>query len=146
MMLNRYTARDMTYFLGGLDVCNSQFQCGCNDTNMDETCSGDAEGWCRQQRGFGYYNYLKQLNTPVFNHQVSHLPNRSSSNLICVQVHVVPNVGHDGCGMFTSATVRTQLWDPLGADLPPLMDRLSQAFITDKKDATKEEEKSTKIQ
>lgn len=74
-----YVKRDVTYLLGA------------NDTNpehpaLDKSCSAEAQGANRLQRGHNYFQYLSKRHPEGLNQRVVE----------------VPNVGHDGDGIFTS--------------------------------------------
>lgn len=87
-MIKAYLSRDVTYLLGNSDICNEKYKCGCRSRTEELGCEAEMQGLCRFQRGVIYHKYIHQY----------YLPDESASH----GVVVVPNVGHSGCGMFTS--------------------------------------------
>ena len=75
----RYVARDVTYLLGSLDVEPSH-------TVLDRSCASLAQGPHRFARGRAYADYLRRRHGEALAHR-------------CI---IVPGVGHDSNGIFTS--------------------------------------------
>lgn len=77
--------------LGGADVCNDLFcpDTTCDAREIDNACGGEMQGLCRFQRGWVYYHYLQQYYTV-------------GEGSTMAPPLVVPNIGHDACGIFVS--------------------------------------------
>lgn len=74
-----YLGRDLTMLLGDRDR-------NPNHPALDKSCAAEAQGPNRLERGLAYARYLAARDGAAFRHVV----------------RVVPGVGHDGDGMFTS--------------------------------------------
>nr|WP_204950444.1 alpha/beta hydrolase [Methylopila capsulata] len=74
-----YLSRDLTMLLGAEDR-------NPNHPALDKSCAAEAQGPNRMERGLAYARYLAARHGAAFRHVV----------------RVVPGVGHDGDGMFTS--------------------------------------------
>lgn len=85
-----YVKRDVTYLLGELDT-------NPNHPALDKTCGAEAQGAFRLARGQNYFNYLTKRH-----------PEGLNQRLI-----IVPNVGHNGDGIFTSPEGQAVLFKPL---------------------------------
>ena len=75
-----YIARDVRYLWGEAD-------CSPTHPALDTSCAAQTQGPDRLSRGLAYFRYLRQRHGESLAHRCA----------------VVPNVGHDGDGMLTSA-------------------------------------------
>merc|ERR1712228_588524 len=79
----RFIAQNVTYLYGTSDVCNSDLNSTCYDTDLDKSCEGLLQGQFRLERGV---NFLRSLMV-IFGKPI----HRNS---------YVPFVGHDDEDMF----------------------------------------------
>jgi len=79
-----YLSKKVIYLLGQNDTCNEVFNCGCSSYTEERGCEAEVQGQCRFQRGIIYYQYLQQYYDTTQKRVI------------------VPDVGHDACGMYTS--------------------------------------------
>jgi hypothetical protein len=94
----RYSRRKIAYLLGELDI-------NPNDYYLDKGCEAMLQGSVRLERGLVYWNYLNHYFGP---------------GIAALQaLGVVPGVGHDETGMFTSACGRYYLYDYGSCEGPP---------------------------
>ncbi|MBP0952154.1 alpha/beta hydrolase [Pseudomonas alliivorans] len=84
-----YVKRDVTYLLGELDTDR-------NHPALDKTCAAEAQGAYRLIRGQNYFSYLQKRHPEGLNQRLV----------------VVPKVGHNGDGMFTSPEGQAVLFKP----------------------------------
>lgn len=83
-----YFARDITYLLGTADT-------DANDTDLDKSCAGEAQGQTRLDRGEGFFRYAKLHHAdPAYQ-----------------RFWLVPKVGHDATKMFNSSCGIAALFD-----------------------------------
>jgi pimeloyl-ACP methyl ester carboxylesterase len=85
-----YVKRDVSYLLGELDTDR-------NHPAPDKSCSAEAQGESRLQRGQNYFRYLQKRHPAGLNQRLI----------------IVPKVGHSGDTIFTSPEGQAALFQPL---------------------------------
>lgn len=89
---NQFKDRNVIYLLGEQDTDP-------NDSSIDKSCAGEAQGAFRLERGTAYYNYIgKIFGASVYKNHIKAL---------------VPGVAHDGNAMYNSAVAAQYLFDKL---------------------------------
>jgi hypothetical protein len=89
-LAREYGRRTVTYLLGAEDTDP-------HNASLDTSCGAGAQGATRFVRGQRYFQYVQLLLGPAV--------------LRTQSLHVVPDVGHDGRGMFLSSAGRAALFD-----------------------------------
>jgi hypothetical protein len=90
VLRDQYSSRNVVYLLGGNDTDPNSYY-------LDKTCPAMLEGSQRLERGIVYYNHL-----------IDHF----GSVITATQtVSIVPGVGHDEYGMFTSQCGKFHIYD-----------------------------------
>jgi hypothetical protein len=95
---SRYSRREVAYLLGELDT-------NPNDYYLDRGCEAAMQGSYRLERGTVYWDYLNHY----FGTGIGGVQARA----------VIPGVGHDGTGMFTSVCGRYYLFGYGACEAPP---------------------------
>eukprot|EP00041_Stephanoeca_diplocostata_P009417 m.145214 g.145214 ORF g.145214 m.145214 type:complete len:129 (-) comp17728_c0_seq15:515-901(-) len=78
---SRYLHRNVTYVSGSSDVCNNRqdttcHECAQDDADLDHTCEGYAQGWCRMERAHAFAQSVRRHygNDPALQHSLLEVP------------------------------------------------------------------------